>query len=105
MRICFAHDKKTACGMIEVFQCLSLYPLYVLAICSSTEYHEYHLLLVQSMHPSSLPQLKSVMLKNMEDLMQRGETLESLEDKSADLSMMGKKFAREARKNNECCST
>lgn len=52
-----------------------------------------------------LDELKSVMMKNMDDLMQRGETLQSLEDKSSDLSMMGKKFAREAKKNNECCST
>ena len=51
-----------------------------------------------------LDELKNVMLKNMDDLMARGETLRSLEDKSSDLSHMGKKFAREARKNNECCS-
>eukprot|EP00923_Selenidium_pygospionis_P029450 GHVN01052547.1.p2 GENE.GHVN01052547.1~~GHVN01052547.1.p2 ORF type:complete len:201 (+),score=31.74 GHVN01052547.1:3543-4145(+) len=53
---------------------------------------------------NELDEVKDVMLKNIDDLFQRGETLDSLMDKSEDLSAASTQFYRTAKKNNQCCS-
>ena len=40
---------------------------------------------------------------NIEQLMQRGETLDSLMDKSEDLNQASVQFYKQARKTNSCC--
>ncbi|CEL93657.1 unnamed protein product [Vitrella brassicaformis CCMP3155] len=50
-----------------------------------------------------LDEVKDVMLKSIEDLLQRGETLDSLMQKSTDLSQTSYQFYRTAKKNNQCC--
>jgi len=39
----------------------------------------------------------------MDDILQRGENIESLMTKSADLSSTSVQFYRTAKKNNQCC--
>ncbi|CRG94969.1 SNARE protein, putative [Plasmodium gallinaceum] len=50
-----------------------------------------------------LDEVKDVMLKNIEDLLQRGEKLDDLMKKSQDLSNSSYQFYRQAKKNNQCC--
>mmetsp|Transcript_2823 Transcript_2823/g.3190 ORF Transcript_2823/g.3190 Transcript_2823/m.3190 type:complete len:113 (-) Transcript_2823:73-411(-) len=50
-----------------------------------------------------LDEVKDVMLKNIDDLLQRGETLDSLMQRSSDLSATSLEFYRTAKKNNQCC--
>jgi len=51
-----------------------------------------------------LDEVKDVMLKNIDDLFKRGETLDALMAKSEDLSQTSYEFYRTAKKNNQCCS-
>ncbi|CAA9989367.1 snare protein homologue, putative [Plasmodium knowlesi strain H] len=50
-----------------------------------------------------LDEVKDVMLKNIDDLLQRGEKLDDLMKKSQDLSNSSYQFYRQAKKNNQCC--
>merc|ERR1712060_409724 len=50
-----------------------------------------------------LGEVKETVLQSLDDLMQRGEKLETLIDKTKDLSAASKKFRREAEKNNSWC--
>eukprot|EP00922_Rhytidocystis_sp_ex-Travisia-forbesii_P054213 GHVS01080422.1.p2 GENE.GHVS01080422.1~~GHVS01080422.1.p2 ORF type:complete len:243 (+),score=53.00 GHVS01080422.1:108-836(+) len=50
-----------------------------------------------------LEEVKDVMLKNIDDLLQRGEKLEDLMQKSEDLSTTSYQFFRQAKRNNQCC--
>ncbi|PHJ17269.1 snare protein [Cystoisospora suis] len=50
-----------------------------------------------------LDEVKDVMLKNIDDLLQRGEKLDDLMQKSEDLSNTSYQFYRQAKKNNQCC--
>lgn len=50
-----------------------------------------------------LDEVKDVMLKNIEDLLQRGEKLDDLMKKSQDLSNSSYQFYRQAKKSNQCC--
>ncbi|KAJ1605067.1 synaptobrevin/VAMP-like protein [Cryptosporidium canis] len=50
-----------------------------------------------------LDEVRDVMLKNIEDLLHRGETLDTLMQKSSDLSAASYQFYRTAKKNNQCC--
>ena len=43
------------------------------------------------------------MHQNIEELLARGETLESLMEKSDDLSSSSVKFYTTAKRNNQCC--
>lgn len=51
-----------------------------------------------------LDDIKGVMLDNIEKLLSRGETIDSLVDKSDELSTSAKMFYKTARKNNSCCT-
>eukprot|EP00070_Physeter_catodon_P036395 XP_028343289.1 VAMP-like protein YKT61 [Physeter catodon] len=51
-----------------------------------------------------LDEVKDVMLKNIDDLLQRGEKLDDLMKRSEDLSNTSYQFYRQAKKNNQCCS-
>eukprot|EP00918_Siedleckia_nematoides_P067814 GHVU01147601.1.p2 GENE.GHVU01147601.1~~GHVU01147601.1.p2 ORF type:complete len:129 (-),score=20.35 GHVU01147601.1:830-1216(-) len=53
---------------------------------------------------SDLDEVKDVMLKNIDELLQRGEKLENLMERSEDLSQTSHQFYRTAKKNNQCCS-
>lgn len=44
------------------------------------------------------------MLKNMDELLQRGEKLEDLMQKTSDLSKTSVEFYRSARSQNQCCN-
>ena len=48
-------------------------------------------------------QVKGIVVKSMDDILQRGENIESLMTKSADLSSTSVQFYRTAKKNNQCC--
>ncbi|KAH7649223.1 hypothetical protein FG379_001580 [Cryptosporidium bovis] len=50
-----------------------------------------------------LDEVRDVMLKNIEDLLHRGENLDTLMQKSSDLSAASYQFYRTAKKNNQCC--
>lgn len=50
-----------------------------------------------------LDEVKDVMLQNIEDILKRGETLDTLMEKSNDLSQTSHQFYRQAKKNNQCC--
>ncbi|KAL7068627.1 hypothetical protein ACR3K2_09240 [Cryptosporidium serpentis] len=50
-----------------------------------------------------LDEVRDVMLKNIDDLLHRGETLDTLMQKSSDLSAASYQFYRTAKKNNQCC--
>jgi len=52
----------------------------------------------------SLDEVKDIMQRNIEEVLKRGETLESLMDKSADLSTVSVQFYNKAKKTNQCCS-
>ena len=50
-----------------------------------------------------LEEVKGIVVKSMDDILKRGETLDSLVQKSNDLSEMSRQFYRTAKKNNQCC--
>jgi synaptobrevin family protein YKT6 len=50
-----------------------------------------------------LDEVKDVMQKNIEEVLKRGETLDSLMMKSNDLSKTSVTFYQQAKKNNQCC--
>lgn len=52
---------------------------------------------------SELDQVREIMHKNIEELLRRGETLDSLMAKSQDLSSVSYDFYKRAKKNNQCC--
>lgn len=51
-----------------------------------------------------LDEVKGIVIKSMDDILRRGEALESLMQKSEDLSQVSYQFYRTAKKNNQCCS-
>ncbi len=54
---------------------------------------------------TDLSEVKEIMHKNMQELLERGESLESLMSKSKDLSKMSNDFYKKAKKKNQrCCS-
>ena len=52
----------------------------------------------------NLDEVKDIMQKNIDDVLKRGETIDSLMAKSDDLSGASVQFAKMARKNNQCCT-
>ncbi|XP_077992256.1 synaptobrevin homolog YKT6-like [Glandiceps talaboti] len=52
---------------------------------------------------AELDETKVIMHNTIEAVLQRGEKLDDLVDKSADLSMQSKAFYKTARKTNQCC--
>lgn len=50
-----------------------------------------------------LDETKVVLHETIESMLQRGEKLENLVDKSSDLSMASQIFYKQAKKNNQCC--
>jgi synaptobrevin homolog YKT6 len=50
-----------------------------------------------------LDDVKGIVTKSMNDILQRGEALETLMQKSEDLSQVSYQFYRTAKKNNQCC--
>lgn len=50
-----------------------------------------------------LDEVKGIVIKSMDDILRRGEALESLMQKSEDLSQVSYQFYRTAKKNNQCC--
>ena len=50
-----------------------------------------------------LDETKVVLHKTIESMLERGEKLEALVDKSSDLSMASQMFYKQARKSNSCC--
>ena len=50
-----------------------------------------------------LDETKVVLHKTIESMLERGEKLEALVDKSSDLSMASQMFYKQARKTNSCC--
>ena len=54
---------------------------------------------------TELTEVKDIMHKNIEDLMKRGESLDSLMAKSKDLSTMSVEFYKKAKKKNAKCCT
>ncbi|KAG9303571.1 hypothetical protein G9A89_018467 [Geosiphon pyriformis] len=51
-----------------------------------------------------LDETKKVMNKTMESLLQRGERLDDLIDRSRDISFQSKAFYKQAKKTNSCCT-
>ena len=51
----------------------------------------------------NLDEIKDVMHKNIEEVLKRGETLDTLMDKSDDLSSSSKLFYKKAKDQNRCC--
>ena len=52
---------------------------------------------------TELSEVTDIMHRNMEDLLQRGENLDSLMAKSKDLSTMSVEFYKKAKKKNQKC--
>jgi synaptobrevin family protein YKT6 len=50
-----------------------------------------------------LEEVKGIVVKSMDDILKRGENIESLMNKSNDLSNTSVQFYRTAKKNNQCC--
>jgi synaptobrevin family protein YKT6 len=50
-----------------------------------------------------IAETKEIMYKNLESIIARGETLDSLVAKSKDLSINAKAFYHKAKKTNQCC--
>ncbi len=50
-----------------------------------------------------LDEVKDIMVKNIDDLLQRGMKLDDLMEKSNDLSDTSKHFYKQAKKTNACC--
>jgi synaptobrevin family protein YKT6 len=53
----------------------------------------------------SLDDVKDIMSRNIEEVLKRGETLDSLMEKSADLSQVSVQFYKKAKKTNACCAS
>lgn len=53
----------------------------------------------------NLDDIKGIMHKNIEEVLDRGVKLDDLMDKSEDLSSTSKTFYRQAKKTNACCRT
>ena len=51
-----------------------------------------------------LDETKITLHQTIESVLQRGEKLENLVDKSSDLSMASQMFYKQARKSNSCCT-
>jgi synaptobrevin family protein YKT6 len=51
----------------------------------------------------NLDEITEIMHKNIEDILQRGETLDTLLQKSDDIGQVSKMFHSKAKKNNQCC--
>lgn len=51
----------------------------------------------------NLDEVKDIMHKNIEEVLKRGETLDSLMEKSNDLSATSLTFYKQAKKQNSCC--
>jgi len=51
----------------------------------------------------NLDDVKDVMHKNIQDILERGENLDNLMAKSEDLSTVSYKFYKQAKKTNSCC--
>jgi len=51
----------------------------------------------------NLDEVKDIMHKNIEQVLNRGETLDSLMEKSDDLSVTSHAFYKNAKKQNQCC--
>lgn len=51
----------------------------------------------------NLDDLKDIMHKNINDVLKRGEDLESLMERSEDLSQASVVFYKRAKKTNQCC--
>jgi synaptobrevin homolog YKT6 len=52
---------------------------------------------------SALDDTKGVLVQTIEQLLERGEKLDDLLDKTRDLSDSSKRFYKEAKKTNSCC--
>jgi len=52
---------------------------------------------------NSINEVKQIMHKNIDDILRRGETLDTLMDKSEDLSVTSVQFFKTARRQNQCC--
>ncbi|CAD7941101.1 unnamed protein product [Amoebophrya sp. A120] len=52
-----------------------------------------------------LDEVKATVIKSMDDILKRGENLDSLMQKSGDLSATSYQFYKTAQKNNQCCSS
>ena len=52
---------------------------------------------------NNLGQIKQIMHKNIEDILQRGETLDKLYQQSDDIGFAAKAFQRDANRMNACC--
>jgi synaptobrevin family protein YKT6 len=50
----------------------------------------------------NLDEVKDIMHKNIEEVLNRGETLDTLMDKSEDLSASSLTFYKQAKKTNSC---
>jgi len=50
-----------------------------------------------------LDETKITLHQTIESMLERGEKLENLVDKSSDLSMASQMFYKQAKKNNQCC--
>ena len=51
-----------------------------------------------------LDEIKEIMIKNIELILQRGEKLDDLVKKSHDLSMQSRQFYKASKKSDSCCS-
>lgn len=51
----------------------------------------------------TVDEIKSIMHKNIDDILKRGETLDALMEKSNDLSSTSVAFFKTAKKQNQCC--
>jgi len=51
----------------------------------------------------NLDDIKDIMHKNIEEVLNRGETLDALMDRSEDLSATSLTFYKQAKKQNQCC--
>lgn len=52
---------------------------------------------------ADLDETKVVLHRTIESMLERGEKLDNLVDKSQDLSMASQMFYKQARKTNSCC--
>ena len=52
---------------------------------------------------TELDETKVILHKTMDSILDRGEKLDNLVNKSSDLSMASQMFYRQARKQNQCC--
>ena len=53
---------------------------------------------------NELEETKEILMKTMEDLLNRGESLDNLIEKSNELSNNSKSFMKETKKMNSCCN-